>query len=61
MQDWDDMHEQDIFNNKTVFIDFYMENCYWCYDFQKDWNKLVTDVTAMYGQDQVLFVKIDGD
>ena len=24
--------------NKHIFIDFYMQHCYWCYDFQADWN-----------------------
>ena len=46
--------------SKHIFIDFYMQNCYWCYDFQQDWNQLVSDVTAMYGEENVAFLKVDG-
>ena len=46
--------------DKHVFIDFYMQGCYWCYVFQKEWNDLVTDMKEMYGEDNVEFVKIDG-
>ena len=47
--------------DKHVFIDFYMQGCYWCYVFQEEWNQLVGDVTEMYGAENVEFVKIDGN
>ena len=47
--------------DKHVFVDFYMQGCYWCYVFQEDWNQLVNDVTEMSGADNVEFVKIDGN
>ena len=37
-----------------------MPNCYWCYDFQQDWNSIVKDITEEYGDQNVAFVKIDG-
>ena len=47
--------------DKHVFIDFYMQGCYWCYVFQEEWNMLVNDITEMYGKENVEFVKIDGN
>jgi hypothetical protein len=46
--------------NKHVFIDFYMEHCYWCYIFQPDWNRLVQEITSTFGEDKVEFIKVDG-
>ena len=47
--------------DKHVFIDFYMQGCYWCYVFQAEWNQLVGDMTEMYGAENVEFIKIDGN
>lgn len=46
--------------DKHIFIDFYMQHCYWCYDFQADWNKIVDEITATYGEENVIFIKVDG-
>ena len=46
--------------DKHIFIDFYMQNCYWCYDFQSEWNQIVEDIQEMYGADAVEFLKVDG-
>ena len=45
--------------DKHVFIDFYMEQCFWCYDFQADWNRIVKEIRALFG-DKVEFLKVDG-
>ena len=37
------------FANKHVFIDFYMQGCYWCWVFQKDWNQIVAEMKESYG------------
>jgi thiol:disulfide interchange protein len=47
------------FKDKHVFIDFYMQGCYWCQVFQSDWNKIVDELKHDYG-DIVEFVKVDG-
>ena len=49
------------YKDKYVFIDFYMEYCPWCYYILDDFNKLITDMTAWYGNDKVAFLKIDGN
>jgi thioredoxin-related protein len=46
--------------DKHVFIDFYMEGCYWCFKFQSEWNQIVDDMTLMYGDQNVAFLKVDG-
>ena len=38
-------------HDKHVFIDFFMEHCYWCWAFQADWNRLVHDMQQLYGED----------
>ena len=50
-----------LLKDKHVFIDFYMQGCYWCYVFQEEWNQLVADMKELYGEDKVEFVKIDGN
>lgn len=52
-------NEDATLKDKHIFVDFYMQRCFWCYDFQQDWNQLVTDFTEEYG-DKVVFMKIDG-
>jgi DUF1365 family protein len=47
--------------HKHIFIDFYMQQCFWCWDFQKDWNKLVKEMTKAYGEENVEFLKVDGN
>ena len=37
-----------------------MQNCYWCFEFQPDWNQLVQDIQELYGADKVEFLKVDG-
>lgn len=51
--------EEADFNDKHVFIDFYMQSCYWCYVFQAEWNRIVDELKDEYG-DQVEFLKVDG-
>jgi thioredoxin-like negative regulator of GroEL len=46
--------------DKHVFIDFYMQGCYWCYVFQEEWNQITKDMTELYG-DKVEFLKVDGN
>jgi hypothetical protein len=46
--------------HKHIVIDFYMQNCKWCYLLQEDWNRIVEDFTAWFGNDKVAFLKIDG-
>jgi thiol:disulfide interchange protein len=29
--------------DKFIMLDFYMEQCYWCQQFQPEWNKLYDD------------------
>ena len=53
--------QQGTLHDKHVFIDFFMEHCYWCWAFQADWNKLVHDMREMYGEDHVEFLKVNGD
>ena len=45
--------------DKFIMVDFYMQDCYWCQQFQADWNQLVDDFSSWYG-DQVLFAKVNG-
>lgn len=47
------------YKDRHVFIDFYMQGCYWCWVFQSDWNKIVNELKHDYG-DSVEFVKVDG-
>ena len=46
--------------DKFVFIDFFMQQCKWCYLLTDDFNKLITDIEDWYGTDKVAFLKIDG-
>lgn len=54
------MSEDAELAGKHVFIDFYMKKCYYCWEFQADWNRIVDEVTSTYGADKVEFLKIDG-
>ena len=45
---------------KTLFLDFYMERCPYCYYIVNDFNKLIVDMTALYGESKVAFLKING-
>lgn len=42
-------------DGKHVFLDFFMENCHYCYRFQETWNKLTEHIKDLYG-DQVVFL-----
>ena len=46
--------------DKFVFIDFYMQNCYWCYVVLEDFNRLIDDMYDYYGTDKVAILKADG-
>ena len=35
--------------DKFVLLDFYMQQCHWCYAFQAEWNQLVDDFQKWYG------------
>jgi thiol-disulfide isomerase/thioredoxin len=48
------------YKDKHVFIDFYMQGCFWCYKFQAEWNQIVNDLSEEFG-DSVVFMKIDGN
>lgn len=52
--------DQATLADKHVFIDFYMQGCYYCFEFQQDWNRIVDEITAEYGPDNVQFLKVDG-
>ena len=45
--------------NKHIFLDFYMQNCKWCYVMQEDFNKISDDMRTWFG-DKVAFLKVDG-
>lgn len=51
---------QGDYKDKYVFVDFYMENCPWCYYILDDFNRIIKDMTEWYGAEKVAFVKIDG-
>jgi thiol-disulfide isomerase/thioredoxin len=46
--------------NKHIFIDFYMEGCYYCYVLQNDFNDIADDMYAWYGKENVEIIKVDG-
>lgn len=46
-------------SNTIIVVDFYMQACHYCAKFMPEWNRIVEDFTAEYG-DQVQFVKVDG-
>ena len=46
--------------NKFIVLDFYMQGCPYCYQFQNEFNKIIEDFTAWYGKEQIEFLKIDG-
>lgn len=46
---------------KHLIVDFYMENCKYCYEFQSSWNQIVGDLTSLYGEDVIEFIKVDGE
>ena len=48
------------FKDKFVFIDFYMQNCYWCYQVLEEFNRLTIDMFEFYGTEKIAIVKIDG-
>lgn len=52
---------QGAYKDKVVFIDFYMEYCSWCYYILEDFNRLINEMTAIYGADKVAFIKVDGN
>ena len=45
---------------KTLFLDFYMERCPYCYYIVNDFNRLISELTEEYGEDKVAFLKING-
>ena len=45
---------------KFILLDFYWENCGYCYQFQAEWNRLVVDLENEYGEDQLLLGIVDG-
>lgn len=46
--------------NKFVFVDFFMDYCTWCYYILDDFNRVIEEMTSLYGEDQVAFIKIEG-
>ena len=57
----DSAEQLDTLMETTQFImlDFYMEQCHWCFVFQAEWNQIVDDFTKWYG-DKILFAKVNG-
>jgi thiol-disulfide isomerase/thioredoxin len=46
--------------SKVVFIDFYMEYCKYCYLCLKDFNSAMDDMLQLYGEENLCFLKVDG-
>lgn len=46
--------------DKFIFIDFYMQQCPWCYRVIDDFNRLIDDMNEWYGPEKVAILKIDG-
>jgi thiol-disulfide isomerase/thioredoxin len=45
--------------DKLIVVDFFMPNCGYCVKFMPEWNRIVDDFTAKYG-DAIQFLKVDG-
>ena len=45
--------------DKTVFIDFYMKNCYYCYLFRDEYNEVEEVMQERY-EGEIAFLKVDG-
>lgn len=43
-----------------IVVDFFMPACKYCVEFMPNWNKIVDEFTAEYGEDKIKFVKVDG-
>eukprot|EP00347_Sterkiella_histriomuscorum_P006584 403352215 len=59
-QEYQDELNNGFLKNRFIFLDFYMQNCPWCYKVLDDFNRLIDDVTEWYGPEQVAFISIDG-
>ena len=46
-------------SEKLVIVDFFMPQCGYCVKFMPDWNRVVEDIKAEFG-DKVQFLKVDG-
>eukprot|EP00353_Schmidingerella_taraikaensis_P013226 CAMPEP_0185577976 /NCGR_PEP_ID=MMETSP0434-20130131/11615_1 /TAXON_ID=626734 ORGANISM="Favella taraikaensis, Strain Fe Narragansett Bay" /NCGR_SAMPLE_ID=MMETSP0434 /ASSEMBLY_ACC=CAM_ASM_000379 /LENGTH=133 /DNA_ID=CAMNT_0028195681 /DNA_START=70 /DNA_END=471 /DNA_ORIENTATION=- len=46
-------------NDTLVIVDFFMPACGYCVKFMPDWNRVVAEMKAEYG-DKIQFLKVDG-
>ena len=46
--------------DKFIIVDFFMPQCGYCVKFMNQWNQIVTDMTAEYGEEHIQFLKVDG-
>lgn len=45
---------------KIIFLEFFMQQCPWCYKTMDDYNRLIDDLLEWYGPEKVDFVAVDG-
>ena len=53
--------EQAKYFGKHVFLDVFMESCYYCREFQGQFNAIYDEMNRLYGPDQVIFLQINKD
>jgi len=58
---WSDLTDklQHEWKHKYVFVDFFMQKCYWCWKALPDFNEFMDNMREEYGEDQVEFIKVD--
>jgi thiol-disulfide isomerase/thioredoxin len=58
---WADLSDklQNEWKHKYVFVDFFMQKCYWCWKALPEFNAFVDNMREEYGDDQVEFIKVD--
>lgn len=47
--------------DKHIFIEFYSNNCIYCYEFMEEYNKIYDFFMENYGADQIQIFKINGN
>ena len=45
--------------DSVVIVDFFMPQCAYCVKFMPEWNRIVDEFKAEYGE-QIQFIKVDG-
>ena len=50
---------QDFSDDTLVIVDFFMPQCIYCVKFLPEWNQIVDEYKAAYG-DKIQFLKVDG-